>query len=163
MVGGLGRNDERSPSSESFRLKPDTSSSDSETEISSPEPTSWSSSRSSARIARVRKRRLTRSSSVTSSSEPSSENPNYVLQRKRAKKSASGKPSVDLSRVQEQNTRQGNGHGSSITSTDEENSATDPDIESDDTSSDSGDDGYADGTRDMIARMRDRWERYVKS
>ncbi|KAJ5871101.1 uncharacterized protein N7529_003454 [Penicillium soppii] len=46
--------------------------------------------------------------------------------------------------------------------TDGDDSTTDPDIESDDTSSDSDDDGYADGTRDMIARMRDRWERFSR-
>ncbi|KAK9384506.1 hypothetical protein V1515DRAFT_366867 [Lipomyces mesembrius] len=44
-----------------------------------------------------------------------------------------------------------------------DDSHTDPDVNSDDdTASDSDDDGYADGTRGMVARMRDRWERYCR-
>jgi len=39
-------------------------------------------------------------------------------------------------------------------------SDTDPNVDSDGDTSDTDDDGYADATRGMIARMRDRWERY---
>jgi hypothetical protein len=49
----------------------------------------------------------------------------------------------------------------SSSDSDADSSGTDPDVDTDDTCSDSEDDGYADGTKVQIARMRNRWERYV--
>lgn len=162
MARTRGRHGDESPSSESFHVVSDASSSDSESEISSPELPSPSFRTSNSRASRVGKRRRSRASLVTSSSNFDEERGNCAHQQKRAKKSRSGKPLVDLSTVQEQNARQRHTSSSISSDTDRDDSATDPDIESDGTSSDSGDDGYADGTREMIARMRDRWERYVK-
>jgi hypothetical protein len=44
----------------------------------------------------------------------------------------------------------------------EDSSETDPDIDIDDTMSESEDDGYADTTKENVAGMCDLWERYVK-
>lgn len=155
MARTRGRYRDKSPSSESFHVVSDASSSDSETEISSPEPPSSSSRISYSRASRVGKRRRSRASFDEGKGD-------CARQPKRAKNSRSGEPPVDFSTVQEQNARQRHTSSSISSDTDRDDSATDPDIESDNTSSDSGDDGYADGTREMIARMRDRWERYVK-
>jgi hypothetical protein len=140
----------------------DVSSSDSETEISSPEPPSSSFRISYSGASRVGKRRRSRALLVTSSSDFDEERGNCARQQKRAKKSRSGKPPVDLSTVQEQNARQRHTSSSLSSDTNRDDSATNLDIELDNTLSDSGDDSYADGTREIIARMRDRWERYVK-
>jgi hypothetical protein len=72
---------------------------------------------------------------------------------------------VDLTKLQERTDRQEyNFSPSDSTDTDDEDdSTTDPDIDSDDTNSGSEDDGYADGTKTTIARMRDRWERHVQA
>jgi hypothetical protein len=43
----------------------------------------------------------------------------------------------------------------------EDSSETDPDIDTDDTISESEDDGYADTTKENVAGMCDLWERYV--
>ncbi|KAJ6070739.1 hypothetical protein N7467_012058 [Penicillium canescens] len=50
----------------------------------------------------------------------------------------------------------------SLSDTDGEESTTDPDIESDDISSNSDSDGYAEGTKTQIAFMKDRWERFCR-
>ncbi|KAJ5098530.1 hypothetical protein N7532_005531 [Penicillium argentinense] len=63
----------------------------------------------------------------------------------------------DIITVQE---RQSNDRISSDTAGGE--STTDPDIETDDTSSDSDSDGYAEGTKTQIAFMKNRWERFCR-
>jgi hypothetical protein len=45
----------------------------------------------------------------------------------------------------------------------EDSSETDPDIDIDDTMSESEDDGYADTTKENVAGMCDLWERYVET
>jgi hypothetical protein len=44
----------------------------------------------------------------------------------------------------------------------EDGSETDPDIDTDDTISESEDNGYADTTKENVAGMYDLWERYVE-
>lgn len=160
MARRQSRRGDESPSSESFRIDSYTSDFDLETDISAPEPPPSSFRKSRSRVSQVgtrgRSRALSNSSSSTSDDEG-----NYA-RRRRSRKPVLGKLSKVVSTTQERNSRRSTGSSSSCSDTDGDDSATDPDIESDDTSSDSEDDGYADGTKEMIARMRDRWERYVK-
>lgn len=162
MARRRSRRDDESPSSESFRIDSDASNSDIETDISTPEPPS-SFRKPRSRDSQVGTRGRYRASSNSSSSASGDEGI-YARHKWRSRKPKSWKASKAGSTIQERDSRQSPGSSSSSTSsdTDGDDSATDPDIESDDTSSDSEDDGYADRTKVNIARMRNRWERYVK-
>jgi len=90
-------------------------------------------------------------SDVESETEMSTPEPPSVSVRRRHSR---------VSLVNERGRSRGSSIGSSCISDDDGGeSTTDPDIESDDISSNSDSDGYAEGTKTQIAFMKDRWER----
>lgn len=161
MAGRRSRRCDKSFSSESFNIDSDTSDFGMGTDLSTPGSPPSSVRKGRSRGFQVgthgRNRALSNSSSSTSDNEGS-----FDRRKRRSRKTILAKPSKGVSTIQERNSQRSTVSSSSSSDTDRDDSATDPEIESDDTSSDSGDDGYADGTKNMIARMRDRWERYVK-
>ena len=151
---GQNRHDSESDCSQRFLTESEASDADSETDISTTE--SSVSIHRKSRLFLVKKRQRSQESSICISSE--SENDNGQAVHKRRKKNIRSKKGPEGVRTgQERNYQEQ--IDSSASNTDRGDSSTDPDIESDDISSASDSDGYADGTKTQIAFMKSLWER----
>jgi hypothetical protein len=158
MARRRSRRDSGSFGTESFHTESDANYTDSDTNITTPDFPSPSFHQGYSHGSRVSKRGRSATLSSSSSEESDNDERRYDHSNRRRKERRSENWHVIA--IQEQDSRQSD-NPSSCTDTDSDGSTTDPDVETDDTSSDSEDDGYAVGTKDMIARMRYRWERYI--
>jgi hypothetical protein len=154
MARHQSRSGDGSPHSESFRTESETSDVESETDISTPEPPSVSVRRRHSRVSLVNKRGLSRGSSIGSSCISDDDGGSRARHTRRKKKPRLGIQLNDMRMAQDWQR-----NDTSLSDTDGGESTTDPDIESDDISSNSDSDGYAEGTKTQIAFMKDRWER----
>ncbi|KAJ5736206.1 uncharacterized protein N7483_001331 [Penicillium malachiteum] len=157
MTKRRNRHDSESDCSQRFWTESEASDADSETDISTPE--SSVSIRKKSLVFPAKKRQRSQGSSTCTSSE--SENDSGQAVHKRPKKKIRSKKWLEGVRtVQERNYREG--IDSSASDTGGGDSSTDPNIESDDISSDSDSDGYADGTKTQITFMKGLWERFCR-
>lgn len=148
------RSGDRSPHSESFRTESEESDTESETDMPTPEPPSVSVRRRHSHVSLAHKRGRSRGSSTGSSCISEDDGGSQARHTRQKKKPMLAIQLNDMTTVQDWQR-----NDTSLSDTGGGESTTDPDIETDETSSDSDSDGYADGTKTQIAFMKDRWER----
>lgn len=146
--------------SESSQMESNTSDADSETDISISEsfPVRFRKRHSGCSPISPIGRGQKQSSSPSSGSE--ADGGSRYRHKRQKRKSRPGNWMEEGTLVQELNDWRRK--DSSSYDSNEGDTTTDPDIESGNTSSDSEDDGYAEGTKRQIALMGDRWARYDK-